>query len=154
VSDSLTAQAAVRQLIADLSFAQSDALAHQDYRRMVFYDAGNGYGIVRTAGNDFSEFDDPFDPDTALYVDDPLAFGGEEGKYIVDYAQDDRFQGVVIESVDLDSGKRFVTFDALGGTVSGPAVPGTGGTIVLAYNGNRYEITVAPFTGKLTVRRL
>src|SRR5690554_431827 len=32
--DSMEVQAAVRQIIADLSFAQSDALAHQEYRRV------------------------------------------------------------------------------------------------------------------------
>ncbi len=34
--NSLTVQGVVRLLIADLSFAQSDALANQQYRRVVF----------------------------------------------------------------------------------------------------------------------
>jgi hypothetical protein len=137
-----------------MTFAQSDALAHQTYRRIAFFDGGNGYAVVRSSTNDFDGFDDPFDPETAVYVEDPLAFGDEEGKYLIDFAVDDRFDGVVIESVALDGANRFVTFDALGGTVTNATTPGTGGTIVVAYNGNRYEITVAPFTGKLTVRRL
>jgi prepilin-type N-terminal cleavage/methylation domain-containing protein len=153
-NESLTVQAAVRQLIADMSFAQSDALAHQSFRRLVFLDANNGYALLQAENNNFADFDDPFDPDTAVFVEDPLAFGGEQGRYVVEFDKDDRFEGVVVESVDLDGGKRFLTYDALGGTVSGPTVPGTGGTIVLAYNANRYEVTVAPFTGKLTVRRL
>ena len=40
--NSMTVQAAVRRVIADLSFAQSDALAHQEYRRVHFYADGRG----------------------------------------------------------------------------------------------------------------
>jgi general secretion pathway protein H len=45
--DSLTVQAAIRLLIADLSFAQTDALANQEFRRVVFYDDGAGYCLIR-----------------------------------------------------------------------------------------------------------
>ena len=40
-SDTMRAQAAVRLLIADLRFAQSDALANQEFRRVVFYRDGS-----------------------------------------------------------------------------------------------------------------
>ena len=50
--DRLTLQAAVRTLIADMGFAQSDALAQQEYRRLVFIDPDSDgwsteYAIVR-----------------------------------------------------------------------------------------------------------
>ena len=43
--DNLTAQSAVRLLIADLSFAQSDSLANQEFRRVQFMQDINGIGI-------------------------------------------------------------------------------------------------------------
>src|SRR5262245_40596117 len=43
--DTMTLQTAMRMLIADLSFAQSDALANQGYRRVVFN--STGYAIIK-----------------------------------------------------------------------------------------------------------
>ena len=51
-ADTLALQSAVRLLIADISFAQSDALAHQEYRRVHFYDDGRGWCVVRIAESD------------------------------------------------------------------------------------------------------
>ncbi len=50
----------------------------------------------------------------------------------------------------------FVTFDALGGTVSegNIAVPGAGGQFTVASATSSYQIELAPFTGKLTVTKL
>ena len=45
-SETMKLQAAVRLLIADLSFAQSDALANQEFRRVVLYDDGSGYCLI------------------------------------------------------------------------------------------------------------
>ena len=149
--DSLQVQAAVRHVIGDLSFAQSDALAHQEYRRVHFYDDGRGYCLVRV---DQSELGQTFDPNAADYINDPMAKAGELGRYIVDFTNDKRFEGVSISSVDIDNGRRDLHYDPLGGTVMAGNVPGTGGTIVLSAADFDYEITIAPFTGKLTVRQL
>lgn len=155
---SLLAQAAVRQLIADLSFAQSDALAFQGYRRVHFYEDGSGYCLVRMA-DDGSDLDSVFDADTADYVNDPLAPAGELGRYIVNYVTDDRFQGVEITSVNVDGDASLpvdIHYGPLGGTRmagSGPP-PGLGGTIVITADDHSYQITIAPFTGKLTVQKL
>ena len=54
----LATQAAVQQLIADLSFAQSDGLAQQQMRRVYFYPDGRGYCLIRV---DDTSFGDPFD---------------------------------------------------------------------------------------------
>ncbi|MHC4414849.1 MAG: prepilin-type N-terminal cleavage/methylation domain-containing protein [Planctomycetota bacterium] len=147
-SDSMTVQAAVRLIIADLSFAQSDALANQEYRRVLFYDDGRGYCLFRVTDSDYAT---PADLDTADYIFDPL---GAMGRYIVDFTEDDRFEGVTIESVDIDGGAREVTYDALGGTVITPGVPGNGGEIIISFDAERYQIDIAPFTGKLTVSKL
>ncbi|MHC5002511.1 MAG: pilus assembly FimT family protein [Planctomycetota bacterium] len=150
--DSLILQAAVRQVIADLSFAQADALAHQGYRRVVFFDDGTGYALIRVTE---STFNDPFDPaDTSQYVTDPLASSAESGLYIVDFTQDHRFEGVTISDVAIDGSNRFVTFDALGGTVASGLIPGLGGLVDLTFDGASYRVNIEPFTGKLIVTKL
>lgn len=144
----LTVQAAVRKLIADLSFAQSDALAHQELRRVQFYDDGRGYCLYRV---DEGTYADDFDPDLADYILDPL---GAQQQYVTDFTLDDRFEGVSIIEVDLDGGEEYLVYDPLGGTIKSGGLPGTGGTIQVGAGEDVYEVTVSPFTGKLTVQKL
>ena len=150
-TDSMTVQAAVRLLIADLSFAQSDALANQEFRRVVFYDEGEGYCILIVDSFDAATPADLDDP-SVNYVYDPL---GMMGRYIVDYSVDDRFEGVAITEATIDgtilSLQPQITYDQLGGTVRLDSTPGIGGSIVLTFKDSSYRITVSPFTGKLTV---
>ncbi|MHC4613543.1 MAG: pilus assembly FimT family protein [Planctomycetota bacterium] len=151
--DSLAVQAAIRLLIADLSFAQTDALANQEYRRVVFYDDGSGYCIIRVPSSSWVTPADLSDP-SVDYVYDPL---GHMGQYIVNFVEDDRFEGVLIASADID-GTSFpdrpeITYDQLGGTVNG-AAPGTGGNVVISFGDESYRIDIAAFTGKLTVTKL
>ena len=156
-------QAAVRTVIADLSFAQSDALANQEYRRAHFYADGRGYCLTRVAEADFFKAFDYSDgaalADQPEYIIDPLGGAGNLDRYVMDFAADDRYQMVRIEEaridgVDLTPDGVDVTYDSLGGTVSSPNVPGAGGRIVIGSATERYEILMAPFTGKLTVNRL
>jgi hypothetical protein len=59
------------------------------------------------------------------------------------FALDRRFNGVKIDAVDF-GGNAWVQFDELGGS-------GTGGTVDISADGYRYRVTVAPFTGRVTV---
>lgn len=145
--DVMACQAAVRLIIGDITFAQSDALAHQEIRRIHFDDDGMGYSISRVSQSQLST---PFDPDAADYIHDPI----EGGDYIVSVGSDDRFSGVSIDSVDIDSGGRDLHFDALGGTLSASGGVGVGGSITVKSANDSYEITIAPFTGKITVVQL
>jgi hypothetical protein len=157
-SDSMKLQAAVRLLIADLSFAQSDALANQEFRRVVFYDDGSGYCII-VASEGYVTPDDLADP-SVVYVYDPL---GTMGRYVIDYTLDNRFEGVsiinltgqetIIDGTALDA-RPELTYDQLGGTVAPNGTAGTGGSITLSYKGDSYMVTISPFTGKLTVTEL
>lgn len=148
---SLETQAAVRRVIADLSFAQSDALAHQEYRRVYFYPDGRGYCLLRITG----AFDAAFDPNTADYLIDPITVTNSSSHYIVDFTADSRYAGVSIGNVSIDSSARFITYDALGGTVmGGGTLPGTGGYITVTSDEATYRINIAPFTGKLTVEKI
>lgn len=145
--DIMACQAAVRLIIGDITFAQSDALAHQEIRRIHFDDDGMGYSISRVTQSQLSA---PFDPDTADYIHDPI----EGGEYIVNIGSDERFTGVSIEDVDIDGGGRDLHFDALGGTISASGGVGAGGSITVRSANDAYEITIAPFTGKITVVQL
>ena len=151
--DSLTVQAAIRLLIADLSFAQTDALANQEFRRVVFYDNGAGYCLIRVPSAAWVTPADLSDP-SVDYVYDPL---GNMGQYKVNFFEDDRFEGVEITSADIDGlalGDRpEITYDQLGGTVNGP-IAGTGGNVVMSFGDQSYRIDIAAFTGKLTVTEL
>ena len=152
--DNLTAQSAVRLLIADLSFAQSDSLANQEYRRVQFLQEdgyGYGYCIVRITDADF---DLAFDLATADFISDPLGVVGEPGRYIVDFRTENRFDGVTIIHSHFDGGNEFITYDTLGGTIMTGNSPGLGGQIKLQVQDVIYQIDVSPFTGKLTVTKL
>jgi prepilin-type N-terminal cleavage/methylation domain-containing protein len=156
--DTFAIQAAVRTVISDIVFAQSDALANQEYRRVQFIESPIamegyvGFCLVRVTP---SSFNYPFDSETADYVDDPMASSSVDGRYIIDFTSDDRFNGVRIESVDLDAGLDFITFDEFGGSISSSSgAPGIGGTIDLVSKGHRYRVHVAAFTGKTTVEVL
>jgi len=149
--DSMRAQAAVRRIVADLSFAQSDALARQELRRVQFFDDGSGYGIMAVTNADF---DAEFDAETADWIRDPLSSPGSLGRMIVSFDGDRRFQGVRILNVALDGDNDYLVYDPLGGTLRTGGAPGTGGTIDVAMGDDRYRIRVSAFTGKLTVVRL
>lgn len=149
--DTMMLQSAIRLMISDLSFAQSDALANQEFRRMVFYDDGRGYCLIVVPTANYTtplDLDDP----TVEYVYDPL---GRMGQYKVDFSADKRFEGVTITAANLDgvalADRPEITYDALGGTIISNGDPGLGGTIVISFDDQSYQITVSPFTGKLTV---
>lgn len=145
--DSLNAQAAVRLIISDLTFAQHDALAYQGHRKVYFYEDGTGYCITRVTESTYGL---EFDEDTADYISDPLSSGG---LYIVDFTADDRFDNITLEA-SIDGGGRELIFDPLGGTIRSGGLPGIGGTITVTAGDFSYQITVSPFTGKLTVQEL
>lgn len=154
-------QAASRSVISDLIFAQSDALANQEYRRLQFIKneddvSGSeyvGYCIMRVTPEDFSF---SYDSGTADHILDPMSNSDVDGRYIVDFSKDGRFGDVRITSVSIDSGMDYITFDEFGGSVSSSGgAPGTGGEIELeGGDGHRYLVTIAPFTGKTTVEVL
>jgi len=144
-------QSAVRTLIADISFAQSDALANQGFRSLYFYPDGTGWCLVRATEDSLG---DEFDPATADYVYDPLASNAERGAYIVNLRDRQAFSSVRVTSVDLDGGKRVLTFDELGGTVASGGIPGTGGKVILTSPQASYQLDIAPVTGKVRVTRL
>lgn len=144
-------QAAVRTLIADITFAQSDALANQGFRRVQFFEDGSGWCLVRVNEEDLA---DEFDPVTADYVYDPLASNSERGAYVVNLRDRQQFSSVRVTTVNLDGGRRSLTFDELGGTVGTGGMPGTGGTVILTSPEAVYQLDISAVTGKVKVTRL
>jgi prepilin-type N-terminal cleavage/methylation domain-containing protein len=145
-------QALVRKLVADATFAQMDALANQEFRRIEFLqdpDTGEflGWCIVRL---DETELGLPYDPSTARHVRDSLSGSGEQ-RFLV--AEDGRFAGARVSSPAFDGGRPFLTFDELGGTVTPNLQPGTGGQVAIEGRTSGYVVRVAPVTGKITIVR-
>jgi prepilin-type N-terminal cleavage/methylation domain-containing protein len=141
-SDSLQTQAAVRAIVADMSFAQFDAMANQTVRRVEF-DVDNNE--MRLLGGDFTTGD----PADTYVLEDPL----KNGKQFILTFGDDRFGGTRIQSVDFD-GNTFITFDEVGGPVDEAFQPSAGGTVRIEGPNALYEIQVGAFTGRVTVVNL
>lgn len=154
-ADTFSVQAAVRSMVADLTFAQTDALARQEIRRVQFLrddtDRIHGYAILAPVNQ--ALYDGPFDPANAEYLDHPSAIA-TGGAFIVDFDLDDRFSGVEIESVSFN-GQDWVAFDALGGPLGPAGQPfTTGGEVRLRGLSGSYLLQVSGFTGKITVEQI
>lgn len=132
----LGVQAGARMIIADLLFAQNEAMAQQGERRVVFDAAGNSYRVEK------------FDSAASAWVlefNPVLGAPAGSANYEVDFDDDGRFSGVEIVSADFN-GTNTVTFDDLGN-------PSSGGTVRVRYEAAAYDIRVAAFTGRVTVER-
>lgn len=135
-------QAASRMVIADILFAQNDAIAFQSTRRVVFNTAENRYWL--TADTTFALNSIP-SPSNALGVRWKDGTTGT-ANFIFDFDNDDRFQGVQIQNANF-GGNPVLEFDALGG-------PTSGGTIDLVAGTTRFRVTVAAFTGRVSVQQV
>ena len=127
---SMGVQAAARVMVADLLYAQNEAIAQQNTRKVIFDVANNSYRLTDEANGTL----------TASWVN------GQANNYVVEFGTDKRFKGVSILSVDFNGGN-VIEFDSLG-------TPSTGGSITIQYDRRSYRIDVASFTGRITVTKL
>ena len=132
----LGVQAGARMIVADMLYAQNEAMAQNAARRVLFDPAGNSYTVQH------------YDSDSSSWIADqnPVLGGNATTNYIIDFDTDRRFQGVEITSADFGD-ETWVEFDDVGN-------PSAGGTVRLQYGQYRYEIKIAPFSGRLTVKAL
>ncbi len=133
----LGVQAGARMIIADLLFAQNEAMAQQSDRRVTFDPTGNSYKVEK------------YDTATSAWVLEYNPVLGDTGgsqNYQTDFDDDGRFRGVDIVSAEFN-GTAEVTFDDLGN-------PTSGGTVRLRFDAHVFDIKVAPFTGRVTVERV
>ena len=140
----LRVQAAVRTVIADIVFAQSDAVAFQQKRAIVFDVAHSSYRLVEVPGDVIDV------ANNTMY--DPTR---SSGLYTVDFG-DKTFGDARITAAVFDDASNTLIFDALGGPVqdAGSNAPGNGGTITITGSGSTFIITVEAFTGRVTVTKL
>lgn len=139
-TDVLRVQGAVRAIVADLTFAQADALAYQEQRAVVFDVSENRYTLVAV-------YDNTIDPSlNALF--DPQGPGQQ---YIVDF-DEPAFGNSQLAAPDFD-GDGIVIFDELGGPVIAPGsdTPASNGTVDVIGANSRLRVTVEAFTGHITV---
>lgn len=143
-SESIRLQTAVRAIASDIMYAQSDALAYQARRAVVFDAAANTYWIAEVSSDELD-----FETDAMYKIDGP------DQRFLVDI---DRTSGnaaqLVSATFDEDS---VLVFDELGGPVAGldSDSPSAGGNIVLnGDDGTAYRLNVEPYTGRVTVEKL
>lgn len=134
-TDALRIQSTVRAIVADINFAQSDALARQQGRAIVFDTTTNTYSIVEVHGATLSPQTDTI--------------------YSVDLKNTRKFHSSKLDSAVFNGGNVLV-FDELGGPVTGPgsSTPGSGGVIKVSGSGSSFVINVEAYTGRVSVTRL
>lgn len=147
----IDAQSAARRLIADLAFAQGDAMNRQEFRRIHFFEDGSGWCVLAV---DAAELDAGFDPTTARLLHDPIAGAGLGGAMRVDFGRDGLYAGLRIASAAIDGESRELTFDPMGGLVSSSGSASAGGTVVLRSADSAYRLDFAPLTGKVSLTAL
>lgn len=142
----LRVQGAVRTVISDITFMQSDAVAFQEKRAMVFDVATSSYRIVAVPGDTISP------ASNTLYKSD-----GPNREYVVEFRPDNEgpFGDSRITAVDFDGGSTLI-FDALGGPVTSASgnTASSGGYIEVEGADQLFLIQVEGFTGRVTVQRV
>ncbi|MEX2217915.1 MAG: type II secretion system protein [Phycisphaerales bacterium] len=135
-TDVLRIQAAVRTIVADVNFAQSDALARQQGRAIMFNVAANSYSVVEVRGGTLNPAADTI--------------------YTVLLSNSRKFHDARLVSATFDGGGTDLIFDELGGPVVAPGstTPGNGGTVVISGSGSVFHVTIEPYTGRVTVTRV
>lgn len=153
-TNGLRVQAAVRLIVSDIAFVQADAMAYQARRVIDFghiakrtgtasysFVAGNGYTLAEPTGSVLDlAANAMYDPARPT---EPLSRN----------LDDERFGGSSISGVSI-SGGNLLIFDELGGPVttltgSDPA----SGTIDVSSVGDAFRISIAAYTGYVTVER-
>ncbi len=139
----LRIQSAVRSVVADITFAQMDALAYQEPRAVVFDEDANMYTLTHVPGG-------VIDPDAdALF--DPK---GPEERYRV-LLDGEQFGGSFLSDVSFNGGSA-VIFDEMGAPIAavGSATLSDGGSVRIQGPSSQFRIDIAAFTGRVTVVRL
>jgi len=156
----LRIQSSLRAVVADLTFAQSDAMASQSRRVVVFgkvavYDPNTlAWSIVD--GNGYTVFAPPpgasaLNPATD-YMVDPSKGGLKPLSRDFDDAD---FGGVTMQNINFN-GTSYLIFDELGGPVVSLTSddPGSGGSLDIAGPNATFRMAVEPYTGRITVTKL
>jgi len=140
----LRAQAGVRTVVSDIAFAQSDAIAAQERRAIIFDVPANRYTLVSVEGG-------LLDPVNAIF--DPFRNGR---RYEVSLG-DGGFGGTALTSVVCGTATPWaLVFDEFGAPVDGPIsnAPIPSGTIIIDSEMNTFTVTVNGMTGLIQTQRV
>ncbi|MBY0307641.1 MAG: prepilin-type N-terminal cleavage/methylation domain-containing protein [Phycisphaerales bacterium] len=137
----LKVQGAIRQIVSDITFAQSDAIAQQQGRAVKFETATNSYRLIQVVGATVDDANTLYEPSR------------QGGRYVTSLNNAD-FGGATISSTTL-SGNTLV-FDDMGTPVTsaGGNTPSTGGKVVLITGTSRHEVLIEAYTGRTTIRKV
>lgn len=129
----LRVHAAVRSIVSDITFAQSDAVAYQRQRAIMFDTEANAYAVVEVNGA-------ILDPETDTILSQDLDLPQFGGSRMTEAAFD---------------GEANLVFDELGGPVlePGSSTPSAGGAIRVEGMGQVFTVNIEPYTGRVTVVR-
>lgn len=139
----LRVQRAVRELVADITFAQSDAVAYQARRAIVFFEGQGRYVICEVRGP-------TIDPDVDALFDRTRP----DQRYDVVWDEAETGGAAILEA-SFD-GDNILIFDELGGPVATATgnEPGAGGVVrIRDAAGQTFRVEVEPFTGRVVVER-
>jgi len=132
-TDVLRVQGAIRTLVADLTVAQSDAIALQRGRAIIFYPEEHRYVVVEVNGSTL----------------DPELDRIEERQLNIE-----QFGWCKIDSVNFPN--NVLIFDALGGPVDAPGSSSAApeGWVDLSGSQQRFRLRVEAYTGRVVIERL
>lgn len=155
----LRVQAIAREIVGDIAFVQSDAVAYQERRVIWFgmvptgtgesgawtFGEGNGYTVGVVEGPDFNLetmwLNNPADLDAPFARNLTDRNGNSDGTITADFGGEE---------------SDWLIFDELGGTAGSltGTEPGAGGTITITSPLITYEVDVEGLTGRTTVTAL
>lgn len=142
----LRIQSAARQIVADITFAQSDALAYQSRRAIVFLPAENRYVVCEVNGP-------TVDPET-----DAIFNPSEPGERYDVTINTERMGGAQLSAVEFNGvvGNNVLVFDELGGPVEAPdsETASSGGFVQITGANSVFQVDVEAYTGRVTVTNI
>lgn len=156
----LRIQSSLRAVVADLTFAQSDAMAAQARRVVIFgkvaryNDATLAWDIVD--GNGYTVFAPPPGAASVSLAFDAMPDPSKGGLQPLSRDFDtSEFGGVTLQNVNVNGADALI-FDELGGPVLNLTgdEPGAGGSIEIAGPNATFLITIEPYTGRIAVIKL
>lgn len=132
-TDDLKLNAATRQLVAALLYAQTNAISTQKSHQIVFNTGTNSYEVQQQ------------NPDSSFtIIKHPVA----KTDYRIDFDTEPGLKNVVVNSADFDSTST-VRFDRLGAPYNGNGNALTDGSVTIAVPNLSSTITIEPVTGRI-----
>jgi prepilin-type N-terminal cleavage/methylation domain-containing protein len=134
-TDDLKLNAATRQMVAAMLYAQTNAIATQQTHQIVFDTAANSYEVQKQ------------NPDSSFSIAmHPI----EKTDYRIDFDTAPGLKNVVVNAVDFD-GTGIVRFDRMGAPYNGNGNALTDGSVTIAVPDFSNTITIEPVTGRIRI---